>query len=1368
MRPSLPSPAGFTGIELVLVLAVLGVLGGVGYAATARYRAHAAEAELRQDLVHFVNQQQSLHEHTGALGTLRRVEERGYRVSPGVVVEDSRVDARGRRAYLRVLHRGTGQRCSVDYSPFVSVAINRVQCWDPAGTERAGAADAPEVARVATVEVVQAGSEPPPPPPPPCADVPGLAAPADLTGAPGSMPAGVFMLTNPTGAARTYSLLWASSNALVVPAVDGPSSITVPAGASHPLSASVPVAPRARAGQVAVVTVQATDDLCPASSADAFFTVAAERVLGTLRLAPPASRTVAADATVEGTWRSSMDTNDPRMMVLTAEEEPGLLRENADGTGRRAYEPEVEQPSPLRYRLDGSRVDGLQERSGCMTFHDALEPAHRTRECFTLRAELEPRNARLAVRAPAEADPGEIVPAEWTVANATNAERRFRIVPAVSGDLELVSAEGVGDAVVIPRNGVHTVSARYRVLRGSVARTLSRGSLRVTDADPQYAPRSDTTAWFDVSTRLRVCAPEVVSAPAPRAEKPGAAFAATWRIRNCTNDRRDLSFTPSAHADVLPGDALTRPFDPFEERDVTVGYRMRSRSVHLTPSDPSLVAADAGVGGTSSLRVTTALDLQPPALTGPTGAPVQPQLPATGATLAYTLHNRSNAPRPFAYAATSTDPAAAAIAGVTSGGTVGAYDSVRVELAYAVPDRALGGASAVLLLAARDPEAGTASVPFQVGVREVRVAPRVAFPLDQTVQPGATETNTATLHNGSNVAMSVCLAVEPRAGSVAAGQVVPAPRVSAPAPPGCMTVAPFADASATVTYAVADSALAGQTNPVALRAWDAADESLTGEHAFTVTTALLLRNPVIVGPSRKLSWYVGDEREMAYSIRNTSNATRTLCVRFTSDDPTIFGLLGGEDGADTCVWTLAPGASATVSRWFAAHKATEDIQMRAQVTDAADRDYRAVWVHPHRITSINNVPTAAFEVRSLEEPNLTRFWTRKWHTFDASSSRSPDAGGPIVKYEWKWGRMGEVWSDQAGRFVPGSADWDVQISPAVNRAYDEAGTWQICLRVTNERGKQAETCEPVTFQRETRARLSFTYDTWWTNHPLDGFGGIGAGNGHDDHGTQRFMFYPQGSLGGVPISRAWIILTTRFYNWEGDSEEVVTYSSTQQPNGWASEYLPGGICGSQPIEFYLPLRGAQHYRCWENLFRLEVSPVNGVLPDMLQTETYNRRGIWGEDVKRSHRSSQITLYVTDVNGRTTSAVTTFTTAKSPWNVQMRNGAAGEPAPAARFERVESTGGSTLFADVVGSSRDGRVVERWIEYEEPNTMDGSEPRRYAVLESSVTVDEPPCGTARVYAMVRDDTGRVGSAEYIVSSPNGPCMRGGGFPGEEALR
>ncbi|MBD0321630.1 MAG: prepilin-type N-terminal cleavage/methylation domain-containing protein, partial [Gemmatimonadetes bacterium] len=276
---------GFTGVEILIVLAVVGVLAGVGYAATGHYRARAAEAEMRQDLVHFVNQQQVFRQRTGGLGTLLEVEEMGYRRSPGVVVEHDWLDSDGRRAYLRVRHEKTGQRCSVDYSPYVSNALNRVQCW-------AGSDDASDSERLA-------GGDPPPAPGGPTtpvdtpttiadsipanpvcagASAPTLASPADQTLRPGLTGTGVFTLSNPGSAARSYSLSFSSSNPTVVPTPTGPASLTVPAGGSRTVTATFQLEPRAQAGQMALLPLEAADDECPALAANGFFSVGTELV----------------------------------------------------------------------------------------------------------------------------------------------------------------------------------------------------------------------------------------------------------------------------------------------------------------------------------------------------------------------------------------------------------------------------------------------------------------------------------------------------------------------------------------------------------------------------------------------------------------------------------------------------------------------------------------------------------------------------------------------------------------------------------------------------------------------------------------------------------------------------------------------------------------------------------------------------------------------------------------------------------------------------------------------------------------------------------------------------------------------------------
>ena len=417
---------GFTGVEILVVLVVIGIIAGAGYAATGLYRARAAEAEMRQDLVHFVNQQQVLRQRTGMLGTLEQLDGQGFRRSPGVVVEEDRLEGGGRRAYLRVRHVKTGQRCSVDYSPFVSNALNRVQCWagpnDRDSTETVGGSDGSPTPGGTTVVV---DTPVVPPVPGQCAGVPvlGIASPADQTNAaPGAAGSGTFTLSNPGAAARSYNLRFSSSNPAVVPSVAGPGSIAVPAGASRSVAATFQVAATAESGQVAVLPLEATDVECPSLTGDGFFAVSARLMLATPEMTRPADLTVVPGQTADVTWSTTNRVNATRMLRLAATHPSTLTRESATGLGSIPFARGETQGTQLRLRLDGG-VDGFTRHEACLVATDQEATSYEVRRCMDVIAAFLPAAPTISAPAARTELPSATFTQTWTGTNHSARDR---------------------------------------------------------------------------------------------------------------------------------------------------------------------------------------------------------------------------------------------------------------------------------------------------------------------------------------------------------------------------------------------------------------------------------------------------------------------------------------------------------------------------------------------------------------------------------------------------------------------------------------------------------------------------------------------------------------------------------------------------------------------------------------------------------------------------------------------------------------------------------------------------------------------------------------------------------------------------------
>ncbi|CAA9357658.1 MAG: hypothetical protein AVDCRST_MAG68-4190 [uncultured Gemmatimonadetes bacterium] len=1352
-------PRGFSGVEILAVLAVLGVLAGVGYAAAGQHRARAAEAEMRQDLVHFVNQQQVLRQRTGSLGTLAQLDSLGFRRSPGVVVEADSVDASGRRAYLRVRHRQSGQRCSVDYSPFVSHALNRVQCWggpgDPDVSEQVAAVEDDPTAPGETVEV---DAPMPEPETDACAGVPALAvtAPGNQSGPPGSARTGIFTLANPGAGARTYSLRFSTSNPAVVPAVDGPASVEVPAGASRTVAAAFQVDPNAEAGQMSVVPLEATDAACAERTGSGFFSVTTELWMMDPELSQPADVTVRPGAVIPVTWSSTNRTNLPRTLVLTPSEQAGLAREGAAGSEPHGFG-ETRQ-TPVQYQLDAS-MDGFERRQACMEAHDAEAPAYRVRKCFWVTAEFIRGVPRIVAPRARDAGQDEQFTSEWTVVNTSNAPLPFDIVPAVTGDLVLVAAEGAGPSVLLPRDRPHTVRITYRLRRASVAGTVSRATLHVAEGDAQVSGE------LVVTTRLEICAPTVAATPADRSEAPGTAFSTTWQVQNCTNAPRDLTLAPAGDGDVLPeGAARVESFRPFEVRSVSVPFRVKERSVHLTASRPALHASDADLAISSSFGMTTALALCAPTLSGPAGVPVQPQIPGTAATVAYTIQNCSNAARTFSAVAGSSNVAAVPDPADPAPVTIPAYATAGVSFAYVLPVDVRGGVPSDLGIRVED--AADASLAatggFSVTPQVIRSAPLLsAFPV-QSLLPGESGNVSATLTSRSNVPVRYCFTAEVGAGSVSAGSVVS----PAPSPAACVDIeAPFGTATVTQAVKVAAEAEHPWTNQVTVTAVDQIDESITASQTFPVTAALQLANPTVRVPATPpaVQWRGGQTRAMEYRVLNQSNATRTLCVAVSTNDET---LLASASENPVCASVGARQFHTLSHQLKAATRVpgSGDVKIAVQAYDDGAHEFRTTGDYRGHVISAN--PIAIWT-----SPGSV--YVRKWVDFNGSDSYSP-VGTAIVRYIWTWGLEGLRWDGV--RFMMGGIGLatDSSGSALTRRAYDLNGVFPICLTVVDADGLRSDpNCQGLTALVQTRARLQWRYRGWWYD-PKDFCWDVAWDNQcPPSYGNSRWEVLLSASQGDVPIRRAWASFTVKWWNTDDPDDKharTYTYSGNSLPvtNTTYNWY------GTMRTYDFL----SNDQRAWRNIesgtwrvLNTEGSSVGGwpqapnlgSHPLVLNASLGSATGVldggphWVPDYAR------VTVYVEDARGAVTSQSGDYDHTRSEWRGSECISGHHLPLCTRGFERLTApptapTG--KIEVEIVdgvhrmtgsGQSAEGRIADQYWEIREHRLEPGAVAGRSHVSREEVLELSPgPCVERHVSLILVDDQGRVGSANYTVPS------------------
>jgi hypothetical protein len=1354
---------GFTGVEILVVLVVIGIVAGAGYGATRLYRARAAEAEMRQDLVHFVNQQQVLRQRTGSLGTLEQLDGQGFRRSPGVVVEEDRLEGGGRRAYLRVRHVKTGQRCSVDYSPFVSNALNRVQCWagddDPNGEEIIGAPELATTTPVSSTPVDTADITPPPLPL--CEPAPTLASPADQNLRPGQPGTGVFTLTNPGTRARSFSLAFSSSNPSVIPLATGPASVTLPPGGSQTVTASFQLDPDAEAGQVSVLPLEANDDPCPALNG--FFSVATELVLGPLELSDPADVTITPGEEVAVRWTSTSHTNMRRMMVLSPTEGAGLTRSPSADPGSHPYTRGVPQTTDLRYTLD-HRIDGFEYRDACMAFSDAeartLPPVS---HCFRVTARFLPGTPSISAPAAREAGQDEQFTTEWAVVNTSNARRDFNIRAEATADLQVVNVQGAGAAVSIARGGSHRVQVTYQLKRPSLAGTDSYGRLLVADVDSQYVPPSSNTGEFRVRTKLEVCAPSVVAAPADRTERPGAAFSVVWQLQNCTNAQRDLTLATEGDTDVLPGGASrTESFAPFEVRSVTLPYRMKDRSVHLTRSRPTLQASDAAYGTPSSFTVTTALALCAPTLAGPAGVPAQPQTPGTGATVTYTVENCSNAQRTFSTPASSSTPAAVPDPGDPENLTLQAYGSAGVSFTYGIPANVYGGVPSDLEIRVED--TGDASLfatgGFRVTPRIIRAAPLFsAFPA-QTLLPGQSGSGSATLTSQSNVAVSYCFTAAVGAGSAPAGSVVS----PSPSPAPCVEIGtPFGTASVTQSVSVATAAEHPWTNQVTVTAVDQA-ASLAAAQTFTVTAALQLANPKVQVPFTPPDrvWLVGDTQAIEYPASNESNATRTLCLTvvpangsLAAVSPTPLCAAVGARQSHTFVHSLrgvmiglVPIAVTVYDREARSYEAQGSY--RGLVKDAAPI---AIWTTPGSV------------------------YVRKWFDVDGTDSHSP-IGRAITKYIWSWDVDGMHWD--GSRFVPGAAT-DESSSPSARRAYDTTGVFNVCLKVVDEDGRMSsENCQDIRALKMTRARLKWRYRGWW-HDPKDFCWDVPWDNQcPKEHGNARWEVLLDASQGDVAIVRAWAEFQVEYWQTDDKFEQKFSYSKNGDHLASYRYY------GTSTYNFFSNDQKASG-NVQKGIWRVLTTEGTGAggwpqapnlaqHPLVLNANLGSATGAFDDGPHWVPDEAWVTLYVLDANGDTTSQSGFYNHERSAWRGSDCIGGTSGLFCKRGFERLEpptSLPTGSIDAEVIdqihrlkgsGESTEGRVVDMYWEIHVQPLDNPAGGGSYQSRDSVLELPQEQCATQDVTLYLVDDRGKVSAAYYTIPSSRSYAeCTGSGGPG-----
>ncbi|HEX6041574.1 MAG TPA: hypothetical protein VFZ20_26215, partial [Longimicrobium sp.] len=1291
MHPASRRRAGYTIAEVigaVLLITILLAMAGPDIAHALRVR--RAEAVLRNDLHNAANVWEQAYMTEGRYPAFDVLLARGLPISSGIAVDSQAVT--GERVYLRLRHVATGQLCALDYSRSSAVARNKSDCY-AGGQERDTAlALTPELPPAPSTDTFRI--EPPSPPDTAENDLalasPGVDNPAAQTALPGEARTQTFMVVNRSPIPRTFRFETGSSSPAVVPAPGAPEPVTLPPGIPRAVPLSYQVASDALADASSVIPLRVIDAGDERWSATGTFTVSAGLLLAnpSVELDGPAERVEDAGQEFEAVWTVTNRTNAARVLMITiAPSSPGHVRlVSVSGAGRRPFAPGETRVVRARLRL-ATEVDGGTRSNVVVGAFDAEAPAYRA--SAALAAETRAVLAPPVITPPAArtADPGTEFTLAWTVRNVSNQARNYQVSPAVANPshLEIVRSSGTGPQA-IARGEALEVAVTYRVRAGALSGQTSALTLSAVDRE---APVHRAEAAVTVGTNTVLAAPQV-SPPGAQSARPGEELVATWTVRNATNAPRVLTIEPTVpdQADVAVVSAAGAgevTFGAFEARPVTVRYRVREGSLAGSKAAPVLAVNDKlspAHRTNAAFEVTTAADVRDPVLSAPADLWLNP---GSTSTVVFRLTNRSNLARTFTFTASTSNAAAVADPAEPRAVTLPAFASADVLVQAAVPAGAIGRAQGTVVLGAVDSEqpARTGEARFLVTVNTVYLPPSLTWKPARSIRPGSTVTDTAMLVNRSNVPVEFCFRTGVAAGSAAPGAVVE----EAPAAPPCSTVTPAGTSSAAVSVPIAYTAdadaLAGQSNVVTLAAEANAPDPLAASATLAVTAELVLQAPVWDElPPTPLHSDQGDQRQLGFVFRNTSNGERKFCVDFVSADPEKVKVGGS---GPRCGIRVRPRETFRLTETLHALRASPGTRVSAVVYDEGQAELRAEGTFH---TIVRDVRPVAEWVPS------SPVYVRKWATFDASRSQSP-IDEPIVRYIWTWGLFMQRWDPGQGRFVY-TGTWetarDEETVPVVRRAYDVQGTFEVCLTVVDAAGRSSDpTCRPVTTLRPTSARLAWRYRGWWTDQDwcLD----VWWDNQCDrEHGNARWEIDLGASAGDVPIKQAYAVFRVALHNTDDpDRPATITYTGN-------SGTTPAWGTYSFAQDFPAAVGKAQDGR-WRVLsttgtaaFGWPVSPSLAEHPLVLNVNLADATGAFDGGPHWVPDAVWITLHVQDAYDRWTSASAYRNHDKGAWRRAYDTIIVADAPPTAAIQ-VAALEGGRYRATGSGESADGRVVDR---------------------------------------------------------------------------
>lgn len=1338
---------GFTLVEMMVVMVVLSLVAGTAVGVPVYMKDRATHRVVQGDLDNYAQAQMGAWTEEGHFESHEQLLASRFG-GWSDDVELSEVLTANDRFFVRVRHTRTGYTCALDLSPKTGRAINRKVCRasesDPALAVPPGIIVTPLPG-----DTVSIGR--PPTVVPPGEDVilpPEVGDVGEVVLAPGTSRVVDFPVTNRSSEPRSFIFGASSANPQAVPDPSPPAEARLGAGEAATIPVTVAVAGGTFADVFGDVELRAIDVGDRAYAASGGVRVRAALVLAAPTVVVPPGEIRDAGETFTVQYRVRNHTNAGRVLRFGVSVPSGSALSLANPVAEQTVDAFEESVVPVTYRLDAG-VDGGTAWSASLIVTDRDAPTVTTTSApFQVTARLvlvAPSVGGFAARTEM---PGAEFTVVWQVSNGSNAAREFRLLPGSdSPELQVVSG---ATAQRIGRGQVTGVPVTYRVAASATCTSSFVASLRVEDAaEPLYA----STGTGSVQTATVVAAPAVTS-PSARSDLPGSSFTSTWQVVNRTNCARNVRVDAVGDGDLAVTSASgagTLSLQPFEQRSVEVSYQLAAQSLHRTESRPVVRATDEtapAFTAAGSFVETTALNLCAPVVAGPISAPVQPQQPGTAGGVTHRVTNCANAPRAFRFSVASSNPLSVPDPVDPAALTIPAFGSADVVYGYAVPGLAGGGSIADLVLQVVDDAEPTLAggSTFRVTVAVVVQAPAWGAIPSQEGRPGQDGAAAGVLTSRSNIPVDFCFATSVVAGSAAAGAVVAA----SPPAPGCVRVGAYQSVTVEQPFSVAAAAVHPLTNGVVVRAHDADRPALASEQGFVVTAVLVLANPALEVPATPppVLWMIGLDRVVSYPVVNRTNASRDVCLAVAPAGAEVALL----DAQPVCV-RLDAGQPYTFQHTLRGN-AAGDGAVDVTAYDQAAPEYRAAGRFDVRV--VDAKPVAVW---SPPDP----VFVRKWADFDASRSYSP-VGTRIAKYVWTWGLFNHRWT--GGRFEPGGGGvaTDEITTPLTRRAWDIRGTFQICLTVEDEAGRQsAPNCGAITTLAETRARLAFRYRGWWYD-PSDFCLDVPWDNQcPKEHGNARWEILLNQSQGDVPIKRAWAAMRVDF--WQTDDEFSQTFSYTGNVEALPVSFTSDGQMVT--YDFFSKRHkasGSVQSGRWRILdtngtasLGWPQAPNLGSHVLVLNANLAEATGAFDGGPHWVPDDVWITLFVEDANGVVTQQSGYLDHKRSAWRgEECINGTSGwtcvrgyerltpaQDRPVVTMAR-EDLGNETYRFSGSGSSPDGRIVDSYWEITS-SSWDGTQQATTSVVRGDTyEVRADLCERVEVALVYVDDRGQQGRA------------------------